>query len=250
MPPPPIATNRAQLARLVATNLIGQNTQAIAETEVQYSEMWAQDAAAMYGYAAAAAAATDLTHFDPPPQTTDIAGLSAQAAGVGQSTLSQLMSAVPGSLRDLSSPKATKGFQLGGWNPFAPGSASDTTGLNGVLNALFGTNAAFGNFVNANVWNTIFGSGFYLPGNFLGTASDFVGLGQAGGGVVDSAAAAAEVAAGAATGVGDGAAVAGAAGNAISAATGNGAWSDRCRYPRAGSAPRKRRCRRRWGPPP
>jgi PPE-repeat protein len=218
VPPPQIAANRAQLAGLVATNLVGQNTQEIAAIEVEYSEMWAQDAAAMYGYAAASAAATDLTSFEPPPQTTDTAGLSAQAAAGGRSALSKLMSSVPGSLRDLSTPAATKGSQLSGWNPFAPGSARDATGLNGVLNAFFGTDAAFGNFLNANLWNTIFGSGFYLPGNFLGTASDFIGLGQAGSGAADGGAGAAAVAAG----VGEGAAVAGGAGNGISAATGNG----------------------------
>lgn len=35
--------------RRVATNILGQNTPAIAATETQYAEMWAQDAAAMYG---------------------------------------------------------------------------------------------------------------------------------------------------------------------------------------------------------
>jgi len=35
----------------IATNILGQNTPAIAATEAQYMEMWAQDAAAMYGYA-------------------------------------------------------------------------------------------------------------------------------------------------------------------------------------------------------
>nr|WP_264054720.1 PPE family protein [Mycobacterium paraseoulense] len=61
VPPPEIEVNRALLAALVATNLLGQNTPAIAATEAQYSEMWAQDAAAMYGYAGASAAATRLT---------------------------------------------------------------------------------------------------------------------------------------------------------------------------------------------
>jgi PPE-repeat protein len=49
VPPPVIAANRTQLASLTATNLLGQNTPAIAATETQYGEMWAQDAAAMYG---------------------------------------------------------------------------------------------------------------------------------------------------------------------------------------------------------
>ena len=61
--PAVIAANRAQLASLVATNILGQNTPAIAATEALYAEMWAQDAAAMYGYAGSSAAASQLTPF-------------------------------------------------------------------------------------------------------------------------------------------------------------------------------------------
>ena len=50
VPPPVIAANRALLMALIATNFFGQNTPAIMATEAQYMEMWAQDAAAMYGY--------------------------------------------------------------------------------------------------------------------------------------------------------------------------------------------------------
>ena len=55
VPPPVIAANRVLLVTLIATNFFGQNTPAIAATEAQYMEMWAQDAAAMYGYAASSA---------------------------------------------------------------------------------------------------------------------------------------------------------------------------------------------------
>jgi len=51
VPPPVVAANRVLLAALTATNFFGQNTPAIAATEAQYVEMWAQDAAAMYSYA-------------------------------------------------------------------------------------------------------------------------------------------------------------------------------------------------------
>jgi PPE-repeat protein len=70
VPPPVIAANRALLQALVATNLFGQNTPAIAATETLYAEMWAQDATAMYGYAGASASATTLTPFTPAPHTT------------------------------------------------------------------------------------------------------------------------------------------------------------------------------------
>ena len=78
VPPPVIAANRAQLAALVATNFLGINTAAIMATETQYAEMWAQDAAAMYGYAGSSAAAATLTPFTAPPQNTNPTGLAAQ----------------------------------------------------------------------------------------------------------------------------------------------------------------------------
>ncbi|MEB3024212.1 PPE family protein, partial [[Mycobacterium] crassicus] len=70
VPPTVIAANRTQLATLTATNLLGQNTAAIAATEAHYTEMWAQDATAMYGYAGNAATATQLPTFTPPQATT------------------------------------------------------------------------------------------------------------------------------------------------------------------------------------
>jgi PPE-repeat protein len=82
VPPPVIAENRALLAQLVATNILGQNTGAIAATETQYSEMWAQDALAMDNYFASSASASTLTPFTEPPQTTNTAGTTMQAASV------------------------------------------------------------------------------------------------------------------------------------------------------------------------
>ena len=114
--PPEIAANRAQLMALVTTNIFGQNTPAIATTEAQYGEMWAQDAAAMLGYAASSAATTaKVTPFTAAPQTTSTAGLAAQATAAAQttgtststgvqSTLSQLMSTVQTALQNLASP--------------------------------------------------------------------------------------------------------------------------------------------------
>ncbi len=85
VPPPAIAANRALLMALIATNFFGQNTPAIAATELLYAEMWAQDAAAMYGYSAASAVAAQVTPFATPPQTTSQNGdTSGQAAAVAQ----------------------------------------------------------------------------------------------------------------------------------------------------------------------
>lgn len=111
VPPPVIAANRSQLLLLVATNIFGQNTPAIAATEAQYAQMWAQDATAMYGYADASSTASTVTPFRTPPQTTNPAGSAEQQAAVanavntsGQQTGSaQLAPAVRHALQQLSS---------------------------------------------------------------------------------------------------------------------------------------------------
>jgi PPE-repeat protein len=115
VPPPAVAANRSQLMTLVATNLFGRNTQAIAATEAQYAEMWAQDSAAMYAYAASSASATSLTPFTTPQQNTDPGGTASQAAAVSQATgtsagnaqstvssVQQALSAVPNALQSAS----------------------------------------------------------------------------------------------------------------------------------------------------
>lgn len=110
VPPPVIAANRAQLMVLIATNIFGQNTPAIMMTEAQYMEMWAQDAAAMYGYAGSSATASRMTAFTEPPQTTNHGQLGAQSSAVAQtaataaggnlqSAFPQLLSAVPRALQ-------------------------------------------------------------------------------------------------------------------------------------------------------
>jgi len=86
VPPLEIAANRSLLAVLVATNFLGMNTPAIAATEAQYAEMWAQDAVAMYGYAGSSAAATVLSPFTSPDQNTDPGGTASQAATVSQAS--------------------------------------------------------------------------------------------------------------------------------------------------------------------
>ncbi|OBK81817.1 hypothetical protein A5649_10130 [Mycolicibacter heraklionensis] len=114
VPPPVVAANRTQLATLIATNFLGQNTPAIAATEIHYAEMWAQDAGAMYGYAGSAAAATQLAPFNQPPETTNPTGAANQAAASAEATgnsaasnisqqISQLLNAMPQALQSLAS---------------------------------------------------------------------------------------------------------------------------------------------------
>ncbi|MDD4868192.1 MAG: PPE family protein [Mycobacterium sp.] len=107
VPPPAIAANRATLMFLVATNFFGQNTPAIAATEAQYAEMWAQDAAAMYGYQGASQTASTLTPFTPPPETTAatpaaqadaVANAAATPAGTASKAVSSVSTQLPGAL--------------------------------------------------------------------------------------------------------------------------------------------------------
>jgi PPE-repeat protein len=106
VPPPEIAANRALLMALVATNLLGQNTAAIMATEAQYAEMWAQDAAAMYGYAGASSTASTLAPFATAAESADPAGLGAQASAVaqavgsstGQSAMTDTLAALAGEM--------------------------------------------------------------------------------------------------------------------------------------------------------
>jgi PPE-repeat protein len=117
VPPLLVAANRTLLTKLVATNLFGQNTSAIATTEAQYAEMWAQDTAAMYSYAGSSATATALTPFIAPQQNTNPGGTANQAAAVGQATgtpagnvqnavssVKQSFFAVPNALQSLAAP--------------------------------------------------------------------------------------------------------------------------------------------------
>jgi PPE-repeat protein len=208
VPPPVIAANRAQLASLVATNFLGQNTPAIAATEVHYAEMWAQDAVAMYGYAGSSAAATQLTPFAGPTQNTNPGGLAGQSAVVAQATatpagtgtqsLSQLVTTMPTTLQSLASPASAT----------SSSATSSSSGLGGILGLLTGGssgNSSLDNLwnqfgPNANIWNTIFSSGFYMPSNTMGAFMGLLGnsAGQAAG---DAAGAAASDAAGAAGGL-------------------------------------------------
>ena len=136
VPPPLIAANRSLLMALVATNIFGQNTPAIAATETQYAEMWAQDVVVMYGYAGASASATTLTPFTPPLPSTNPGGLAAQAATVAQATgtsaatntqtvVSHLTSTVPTALQGLASPLQS-----------TPAATSAAAGLTGILDSL------------------------------------------------------------------------------------------------------------------
>ncbi len=104
VPPPVIVANRLLLMTLIATNFFGQNMPAIAATEAQYAQMWAQDATAMYGYAASSATAAQLTPYQSPSGITAPDAVARQGAAVSQA------------LQQLSSPRAAPAAQGLIWN--------------------------------------------------------------------------------------------------------------------------------------
>jgi PPE-repeat protein len=182
LPPPVIAANRTQLASLVATNVLGQNAPAIAATEAHYGQMWAQDAAAMYGYAAQSSAATKVPSFTTAPQTTAPGALAGQAAATSQSagtstqaTLSQLTSAIPNTLQGMTSPATSMS------------STSVLSELQGLLGGGSSGNSQLDSFwsawgPNANIWNTLTSSGAINPlqAAQIVTSAGFLGPGAMG----------------------------------------------------------------------
>ncbi|SPM37303.1 PPE family protein [Mycobacterium rhizamassiliense] len=140
VPPAVVAANRTLLATLIATNILGQNTAAIAATEAEYAEMWAQDVAAMTGYdAGATAAAAQWTPFGNPPLTlTSVAAPSFTSAGQQLfSSLGQTLSNSASKLQMLSAPaqlameplNMVMGQVMTGANPLTSGAAGSMPAL-------------------------------------------------------------------------------------------------------------------------
>ena len=158
VPPPVIEANRALLMMLIATNILGQNTPAIAATEAHYMEMWAQDAGAMYGYAGSAGSASVLTPFTEPPQTTNPAGTAQQSAAAVQAgtsgassigtEITQFINSLPTALQNLAnglleSPTTASGNLLSGLSlpqlfsaTLPPGLAADLTNWNTIFSTI------------------------------------------------------------------------------------------------------------------
>jgi PPE-repeat protein len=162
VPPAMVAANRAQLMALIATNILGQNTAAIMATEALYTEMWAQDAAAMYGYAASSAAASTLAPFTPPKSTTNPAGVTGQSAAVtqaagtaagshAQTAASNSLQAVPSTLQGLSQPTQSSGGLSGLLSGNgATVATSGISGASGGLSALTGLAGSAGKGVGTS----------------------------------------------------------------------------------------------------
>ena len=208
VPPPLVAANRARLLALIQTNIFGQNTPAIMATEAEYSEMWAQDATAMYGYAANSASASRLPPVLAPPQSTNPAGLTgqigavthatAQSGSAAQSTATQWVSGVPQTLQGLSTPGSSSsaglsqaamgtGASLGSSAASAPlGSLSSLTGASGkgaAKSASTGAGAASGLASALAAAPSADGAAAGLASEAAGYGADGAGLIADGGGI-------------------------------------------------------------------
>lgn len=202
VPPAVIVANRAQLMALIATNFLGINTAAIMATEAQYGEMWAQDAAAMYGYAANSAAASALTPIAPPKSATNPAGSGSQTAAVAQAagssagshaqSVGSSLSTVPQTLQGLSQPTQTASdlSQLTTGSGAAVGSSgtSGVTGSLGTLSSLasstsksVGKTTSTGASASTGLSGLLgLASGETGPGGLAGYLADAAGLGADG----------------------------------------------------------------------
>jgi PPE-repeat protein len=205
VPPAMIAANRAQLMALIATNFLGQNTAAIMATEAHYGEMWAQDAAAMYGYAASSAAASTLAPFTPPKSTTNPAGLTSQSAAVAQAAgtsagsqaqtvASTSLSAVPSTLQGLSQPTSSasglSALLTGNGAALTSSTASGVTGPLTALSSLAGSagggvgkSAGTGASSGLGALSNLVDIGSSSSSGVADLGSDVAGLGSAGGGL-------------------------------------------------------------------
>ena len=161
VPPAIVAANRAELSNLVATNVFGQNTPAIAATEAQYTEMWAQDAAAMNGYAGASDSASELTPFTAPQSTTTINGAADQAAAVAQAAETPT-----GTAQSILSSAASDGIlaHLGNLLSIGSDPSSPLSGLASLLNG--SDESALGTFFNSNLLSTGIINGAIAGGPF------------------------------------------------------------------------------------
>jgi PPE-repeat protein len=156
VPPPVVTANRTLLANLVATNIIGQNSPAIAATEAQYMEMWAQDAGAMNGYSVSSNSASRMESFTSPQTNTTPDAVQNQNQAVNQAARSaagntqSLLSSNDVSALDVNPAAAPQGPVEDYWTGFFDGS----------------NNTALGNFLNSNFFANSLLNGSIAGGPF------------------------------------------------------------------------------------
>lgn len=161
-----VAANRAQLNALVASNLFGQNTPAVAATEAVYEQMWAQDVAAMVEYhTGMSGVAAQLTSWQESlqgPVHDAIATLGLPGNNIGYGNTGTFSIGVGN----------TGNFSIGFWN-----TGNNNIGIANTGNGNFG----IGNTGNRNI-------GYFNAGNFnvgfANTGNGNFGFGNPGNGNV------------------------------------------------------------------
>jgi PPE-repeat protein len=155
VPPAAVTANRTQLKSLVATNLLGQNTAAIAANEAKYAEYWAQDATAMSSYATTTqAATTQLPQFSSPNKSTSESGLAAQNTSVtgavnsaaASSSASQAVSAITPAASTVTpalTAQPAAGLTSSSTLPTNPIVPDDFTLLDGIVASFAGINSTY-----------------------------------------------------------------------------------------------------------
>jgi PPE-repeat protein len=150
--PAQVAANRTRLVQLIATDRLGNNLAAIAETEAQYQTMWVNNSSALSRYEATTAQALDLPLFSSPPSIASASGAAAQATATSAAASGTPAASLLQSI-------------------FAPNTNATGMGLAGLLNLFSGSaQSSFGSFLNSNLFttgiiNSTFSSGF--PINLL-----------------------------------------------------------------------------------
>jgi PPE-repeat protein len=174
VPPPVVAANRTLLANLVATNIFGQNTPAIAATDAEYAEMWAQDAGAMSGYATASNSAAQITPFTSPRTNTTPDAAAGQNEAVNQAT-----STAAGNAQSLLSGHTVAANDITA-DPLAAAAPQGPVAdyLTGLLDG--SNNTALGSFLQSNffsnsILNGSIAGGPFNPQSIIGTAVGAMG---------------------------------------------------------------------------
>lgn len=170
VPPPVVASNRTLQANLLATNIFGQNTGAIAATEAQYGEMWAQDASAMTSYTSASRVASEMTPFSQPRSDTTAGATALQADALSNA---------------LAAPAVAQATNIWDWLGLSPNSNTSTEGLAGIMNLFSNSNQnLLGAFLNnpsvSGLSNAFTTNGILNPTAFIDSAVTINGLGAVG----------------------------------------------------------------------
>ncbi|MCV7165183.1 PPE family protein [Mycobacterium stomatepiae] len=157
VPPPVVTANRTLLANLVATNIIGQNSPAIAVTEAQYMEMWAQDAGAMNGYSVASNSAARMESFTSPQTNTAPDAVQGQNQAV-----SQALNTAAGNTQSLLSSNDVSALDVA--DPAAVQQGPVIDYLTGLLDG--SNNTALGSFLGSNFFSNTLLNGSIAGGPF------------------------------------------------------------------------------------